>query len=139
MSTLDQMIHSYMVEPKIKSCTLMCVIQWLIDTLWCGAPYILDKTSKPNVITRITWSDKSWVMVKRLFEMIKANEAQWDSTGYLINWIRIYSDWSRLIFYNSPQLKLTTMVFHKKIPQPVNHPSQKNEVWNTYSGLTVTA
>ena len=32
-STLGQMLHSNEVEPKTKCCTLMCVIQWPIDTV----------------------------------------------------------------------------------------------------------
>ena len=32
------MLHPYVVEPKTKCCTLMCVNQWPNDTVWCGIP-----------------------------------------------------------------------------------------------------
>ena len=38
-STLDEMLHSTVVEPKIKWCTLICVSQWPNDKVWCGTPY----------------------------------------------------------------------------------------------------
>ena len=34
------MLHSNVVEPKTRWCTLMCVDQWQNDTIWCGTPYM---------------------------------------------------------------------------------------------------
>ena len=35
------MLHSNVVEPKTKCCTLMCVKQLPNDTVQCGTPYII--------------------------------------------------------------------------------------------------
>ena len=42
-STLDQMLHSNVVEAKTRCCTLTWINQWQSDTVLCDNPYIIHK------------------------------------------------------------------------------------------------
>ena len=39
-STLDQILHSNVIEPETRFCTLICANQSQNDTVRCGSPYI---------------------------------------------------------------------------------------------------